>query len=66
MLIGPNGEKRPQSIYSAGIMVAKIATGEIEENYAEGSKAGPLKKPVFLKVTKPDRAAQSTRLQRAK
>ncbi len=76
MPIGPNGEKRPQSSHSAAIMVAKIATGEIEEEYAEGdaggSKEGPLKKsvgPVFLRVAKDDRAARGTRgmrLQRAK
>ena len=76
MPIGPNGEKRPQSTHSAAIMVAKIATGEIEEEHEpgheSGSKEGPLKKPVFLRVTKTvqtDRAGQSTRsvrFQRAK
>ena len=28
---GPNGEKRPADVNAAAVMVAKIATGEIEE-----------------------------------
>jgi hypothetical protein len=28
---GPNGEKRPADVVGAAVMVAKIATGEIEE-----------------------------------
>ena len=28
---GPNGQKRPGDVIGAAIMVAKIATGEIEE-----------------------------------
>ena len=35
MPIGPNGEKRPASPSQAAIMVAKIAVGEIEEEYVE-------------------------------
>ena len=33
MPIGPRGEKRPTNPNAAAIMVAKIATGEIEEQY---------------------------------
>ena len=29
---GPRGEKRPGDVIGAAIMVAKIATGEVEEN----------------------------------
>jgi hypothetical protein len=29
---GPRGEKRPGDVIGAAIMVAKIATGEIEDN----------------------------------
>jgi hypothetical protein len=29
---GPRGEKRPGDVVGAAIMVAKIATGEIEDN----------------------------------
>jgi len=29
---GPKGEKRPADVIGAAVMVAKIATGEIEEN----------------------------------
>ena len=43
---GPRGEKRPAGVIGAAIMVAKIATGEIEDkkgispNRAKGGKAG--------------------------
>ena len=34
MLRGPKGEKRPADTNSCAVMVAKIATGEIEEEIA--------------------------------
>ena len=34
MLRGPNGEKRPADAVGCAVMVAKIATGEIEEEIA--------------------------------
>jgi hypothetical protein len=43
---GPKGERRPADVIGAAIMVAKIATGEIEDtpskapNRAKGGKAG--------------------------
>jgi hypothetical protein len=45
---GPNGEKRPGDVIGAAIMVAKIATGEVEDNatapdkahHSRGGKAG--------------------------
>ncbi len=43
---GPRGEKRPADVIGAAIMVARIATGEIEDtkgkspNRAKGGKAG--------------------------
>jgi hypothetical protein len=43
---GPKGEKRPADVIGAAVMVAKIATGEIEDtkgkapNRAKGGKAG--------------------------
>ena len=39
MDIGPNGEKRPDDPISRAVMIAKIATGEIEEDYAEDEQA---------------------------
>lgn len=36
---GPNGQKRPADAVGAAIMVAKIATGEIEESQNEASLA---------------------------
>jgi hypothetical protein len=32
---GPRGEKRPADVIGAAVMVAKIATGEIEDEKAE-------------------------------
>jgi hypothetical protein len=43
---GPKGEKRPADVIGAAVMVARIATGEIEDrpgknpNRAAGGKAG--------------------------
>ena len=32
---GPKGEKRPADVVGAAVKVAKIATGEIEEDFDE-------------------------------
>ena len=41
MPIGPNGEKRPADPIASAVMVARIATGEIEETYVNvGQRAG--------------------------
>jgi hypothetical protein len=39
---GPRGEKRPADVIGAAVMVAKIATGEIEEAHPGGR--GPYRK----------------------
>ena len=36
---GPRGEKRPGDVIGAAIMVAKIATGEVEDNPTAADKA---------------------------
>ena len=36
---GPRGEKRPGDVIGAAIMVAKIATGEAEDNATPADKA---------------------------
>jgi hypothetical protein len=36
---GPRGEKRPGDVIGAAIMVAKIATGEVEDNATPADKA---------------------------
>ncbi len=41
MPIGPNGEKRPADPIQAAVMVGRIATGEIEEEYVEPPKRAP-------------------------
>ncbi len=35
---GPNGEKRPGDVIGAAIMVAKIATGEIDDSNLKGKE----------------------------
>lgn len=35
MPIGPNGEKRPQSVVSNAVLVGEIATGLAEEEYMD-------------------------------
>lgn len=39
---GPRGERRPADVIGAAIMVARIATGEIEERLPERSAAAEL------------------------
>jgi hypothetical protein len=39
---GPKGERRPADVIGAAIMVAKIATGEIEEKLPSESAAAAL------------------------
>jgi hypothetical protein len=39
---GPKGEKRPADVIGAAVMVARIATGEIEEKVTPESPAASL------------------------
>ena len=41
MPVGPKGEKRPADPIQQAVMVAKIATGEIEEEYVEMPTSTP-------------------------
>ena len=43
MVRGPNGEKRPGGTVENAIHVAKIATGEIEDNLPSNRRNGGLK-----------------------
>ena len=51
---GPNGEKRPSDPIACAVMVAKIATGEIEEtgyeqpNRVKGGKIGGVARALTL------------------
>lgn len=36
---GPKGEKRPADVIGAAVMIARIATGEIEEDSEPATKA---------------------------
>ena len=41
---GPNGEKRPGNVVGAAIQVAKIATGEVDEELPDpGKRSGGLR-----------------------
>ena len=46
MPIGPNGERRPSNPVAAGVLIAKLATGEAKEEHvdlerqARGKKGG--------------------------
>jgi hypothetical protein len=51
---GPRGQKRPADVIGAAVMVAKIATGEIEDN--------PSKVPARAKGGKKGGAARARRL----
>ncbi len=62
---GPKGQKRPGDVIGAAIMVAKIATGEIEEKpdgkeYARkgGKKGGPARAQALT----PERRKEIARL----
>ena len=35
MPVGPKGEKRPRDVVANGVLVAKIAVGEADEQYAD-------------------------------
>ena len=41
MPIGPNGEKRPKNPNAAAVMVGRIATGRVKEEYVDGSDKQP-------------------------
>ena len=60
---GPRGEKRPGEVIGAAIMVAKIATGEVEDNptpedkthHSRGGKKGAASRAA--KLSAEERAA---------
>jgi hypothetical protein len=45
---GPRGEKRPADVIGAAVMVAKIATGEVEETKTEKNPVCVPKIPSLL------------------
>jgi hypothetical protein len=47
---GPKGEKRPADVIGAAVKIAKIATGEIEEDIATPEKEG--KDPAAISMGK--------------
>lgn len=42
---GPRGERRPRDVVGCAVMVAKIATGEIEDTKDQPEKAKSTDKP---------------------
>jgi hypothetical protein len=61
---GPNGERRPGDVIGAGVMVAKIATGEIKDNRKSGKtrsgKAGAEARQVFQRRSQRVHCAQGS------
>ena len=53
MPVGPDGQIRPDSTFSAVIMAAKIATGEIEERYISEEHKKAYKRNSFTLTIKP-------------
>lgn len=45
MAVGPNGEKRPTGVIANAVLVAKLATGEAQEECVPGSKGDKKKRP---------------------
>ena len=37
-MIGPNGEKRPADVIANAVHVARIATGQVDEEYVDQAK----------------------------
>jgi hypothetical protein len=61
---GPQGQKRPADVVGAAVMVARIATGEIEEDYGPDDGKDPNAKALGKKGGAA-RAANMTRERRA-
>ena len=67
---GPRGEKRPADVIGAAIMVAKIATGEIEDtkgkalNRAKGGYVGGRKRAEKLSGAKRSEIARKAAVSR--
>lgn len=66
---GPKGEKRPADVIGAAIMVAKLATGEIEETPPKDDGKDPAAKALGAKggrarakTMSPERRAEIARL----
>lgn len=58
---GPQGQKRPGDVIGAAIMVAKIATGEVEDN---AERASPSAGPPTPTAERAESAARRTEMAR--
>ena len=59
---GPNGEKRPADVVGCAVMVAKIATGEVEDNLPSARRNGGLVGgPARAKALSPERRSEIAR-----
>jgi hypothetical protein len=69
---GPKGEKRPGDVIGTAVMVAKIATGEVEDhkgrapNRAKGGRIGGRKRAENLSPEERRRISQNAASQRWK
>ena len=51
MPVGPKGEKRPRDVVANAVLVAKIAVGEAEEQYA-GDKPKRVRRKVVRRTSR--------------
>ena len=65
---GPDGQKRPADTIGCAVMVAKIATGELEEELPSRRRNGGLKggKTRASKLTAAERSEQARKAARAR
>jgi hypothetical protein len=59
---GPKGQKRPADVIGCAVMVAKIATGEIEEKLSPQRKGGLEGGKARAKKLTPDERADIARI----
>ncbi|MYE41867.1 MAG: RNA-binding protein [Chloroflexi bacterium] len=61
MPTGPNGEKRPADTNACAVLVAKIATGEIEEKIDKRRNGGLKGGPARAEKLSPERRSEIAR-----
>lgn len=66
MPIGPRGQKRPADMIGCAIMVAKIATGEIEEELGPEKSPGKIRSGIAGAKARAESLTQEQRREIAK
>ena len=62
-MIGPNGEMRPADVIANAVLVARIATGEVEEEHVDSGRrrGGKLGGPARASSLTPERRQEVAR-----